>query len=104
MPPVLPWGLLGASDARLTTGQTLGQRVLAEGGQGLALELADAFQRHPELLPELGERPGGVGLEAETPPHEVPLPVRQALQRIFPADFGARRAMSEGYSNSYAIM
>jgi hypothetical protein len=26
------------------------------------------------------------------------------LERIFPTDFGERRTMSEGYSNSYTIM
>src|SRR5712691_4679572 len=64
--------LRGARDARLTIGKTVGQRVLAEGGQGLALELADSFQRHPEPLPELFERPWVVGIKAETPPHDGP--------------------------------
>ncbi len=56
--------------------------MAAERGQGLGLELADAFRRHPKLRAHLFERPGVVGLKAEPQPYDGLLSGWQALQRL----------------------
>src|SRR4051794_9816227 len=77
-----PGGRPPASAAVEVVAQLLAAQRVAQLGQGLRLDLADALAGDAELLADLLERAGLAVVEAEAEPDDLLLPVRQPGQRF----------------------